>query len=689
MDPQAVAQPNMAAVQPQTSPQTQPQPTPTQGSNFSPSTVALTKAIGMAESGGSYNAGDNTGDGADSTGAFQMTPAFLQEWAPKAGVQYQPGMTLTPQQQDEIASSAVQTMSTTGDPAYPQLGKLNPAQIASAWNTGNPDMYIDDPSYGPNNAYGSIEGYVNKVGELYNQESSQNPVQGTTAQTSGSSNSQSSQPSWLSALEGVGLGGIGWLASEAAKPLQDATTDATMGAVTGEIADPAGGGIAGAGVGALGGIGQGIIADITGGGNNNQPPANGTDTTATPPDPNDPGIAADTGQNKATPETNPTPQSTTSTQSAPDPETQQQIQATQTAQGGITQMAQGTAGGRVFAQSPAGQASLNTMAAFGLVDADENGNAIVNKEKRQQALGEVSQLQDSIIGANGGTNSPLSVANYAGTYVGKDKMNTKADRAKAAKIIRDEIGSDSGGIPMNGQMSLADMRAAEKTHNIAATPSWKNPRPNAEMLAHKALAHGYSRAIRDKMEDKELYDKTKKMQSDLIRSKDADKFINGKKIPKNKGVWESFLRQGARAAEIYIGDKLGGPIGAIIGGMVGEKFNQKLNQKFGRNIFETKEMKAAMDVLRDTKPKAYQNLVEKLKERNVQVPKEEEKNPGKKGLVNLVNKFESKTKIQKGFITPPKSGARKGEREIKPGEVMKPGKKIRMDTATGKNYVSD
>ena len=77
MPPETATQPT-AAVQPQVQPQpTQTQPTPqTSGSNLDPGVLALEKQIGLAESGGNYEAGDNTGDGADSYGAFQMTPGF-------------------------------------------------------------------------------------------------------------------------------------------------------------------------------------------------------------------------------------------------------------------------------------------------------------------------------------------------------------------------------------------------------------------------------------------------------------------------------------------------------------------------------------------------------------------------------------------------------------------------------------
>ena len=137
--------------------ETQPGQSSPQPSSFDPSVLALTKTIGTLESGGDYEAGDGTGDGAASSGAYQMTPAFLENWAPQAGIQYTPGETLTPAQQDQIAENTVQTLGTKGLNGTP----LNGQQIISYWNSGNPNAY-QDPTYGQNNTYGSTANEVSK-----------------------------------------------------------------------------------------------------------------------------------------------------------------------------------------------------------------------------------------------------------------------------------------------------------------------------------------------------------------------------------------------------------------------------------------------------------------------------------------------------------------------------------------------
>ena len=147
MDITPTPQSNVGGVQPQ-----QVQPTQSQGQSLDPSIVALTKAIGKTESKGKYNA--PSGDAGSPASAYQFTPGFIDKWGPSVlGSQYQKGnYNLTPAQQDQLAYGAIKTMGTTGDPGYAYLGKLTPAQIASAWNAGDPNAY-QDPNYGKNNAY--------------------------------------------------------------------------------------------------------------------------------------------------------------------------------------------------------------------------------------------------------------------------------------------------------------------------------------------------------------------------------------------------------------------------------------------------------------------------------------------------------------------------------------------------------
>jgi hypothetical protein len=616
-------------------PAAQPQTPPSITQNFSPSTVALTKALGMAESGGKYGASDATGDNADSEGAYQMTPNFLQEWAPKAGVQYTAGMKLTPQQQDEIAGNAVQTMSTSGDPSYPELGKLSPAQIASAWNTGNPDAW-QDPEYGKNNTYGSTENYVNKVAQYYNQEAAKNPqnqVNNATAGTPGGgqtadiSQNQSSQPGWLTALEGLGLGGAGALLGMAKAPLEDAATGAVTGGLAGSIL-PGAGTLAGAGSGALAGLTEGVVQDVTGamgGGNSQQTPT-------------------DTGSSQQQPQEN-----------TPNP-IAQSSQASSLVQDAINETMQGTQSNRSFANSSDGKEAIQTASQFGLIQPDENGNLTFDDTKAKSLDAEIGNALDEQIKAEGGSASPVSAINYAATAIGNDKLQTATDRKKAAQYIQRFVSDDTGGVGMNGQVPLSSLREAQKAHYAAAANGYKGQRTNPEIMAHKALGQAYGRMIRDALPDKTLYDKTKRIQRNLINARTVGKRLNGKRAPTHvHPIWQNIVKRAALAAEAYIGDAIGGPIGGAISSVAGDWLNGKLDRHFSQNIFQTKSMKAALDTLRDTRPKEYDRIITALRKKGIKTPHDSENVSGSlKGKVKAVAKDVSRFSPSKGLVSLPK-----------------------------------
>ena len=656
-----------------------------QNTGLDPTIVALTKSIGMAESGGKYDAGDNTGDNAGSQGAYQMTPGFLQKWAPKAGIQYQPGMQLQPSQQDQIAYNAVKTMGTEGDPSYSHLGKLTPAQIASVWNTGDPNAYLD-PEYGKNNTYGSTENYVNEVGKNYNKLMgvSNNQTSQSTPELSNNSNNQG--PDWgsIAGMVGGGLAlALPWLLGpEVGAPADAAAltyipeagaTAADIASMVGEGLNVGKGATAAAGTIAknpgiisrllkLGGtalgitgaedIGGKVLNSVIGGGNDQNPPTG-------------------TSNNGGTSESN--------NQENFSPENQQSAMATTAVQKAITQALQGTQSNRVFSESQPGKDIINTAAMFGLIKPDEQGNMYFDEEKRQQAMNEVANLDDKIVAANGGTNTNSQVMNYMGQEVDKDKFSTPLDRQKAKDVSKQEMIARGATMDKNGniggEMSLSDMRKAQKEHYAASQGGWKSGKTSHEIMAHKALGKAYGLAIREKLQNPELHDRVMKMEQNLINVKALNKRLSGKKAPQNKGIWESMLRQGARAAEIYIGDKLGGPVGAIIGGLVGEQFNKKIEKKFGRNIFETKEMRAALDILHDTKPREYLKLVSALKKHGVDLKNEEinaregmtaeealkneQKNPSIEHMDELVNEIKQE-KIRKNGLVNRKPTKKKG-----------------------------
>lgn len=387
---------------------------------------------------------------------------------------------------------------------------------------------------------------------------------------------------------------------------------------------------------------QNATGNVAGGGGGN----------ATPPPQTPTSVPSEGNGNK--------PQDNTEEQAITQEENQSSAQSTKalaSAADGVKNMLQATQSGRVFSQNPAGQNAIGTAVGFNLIGQDENGNATFDENARKQALAEVSNLDDKISASSGGSVSPLLVSNFAGNEIARNRLMTASARQDTADYINSEMKSDVKELGPNAQITAPKLRELAKQHNAAAEQAYKegNFTPTPKSMAHKALGRAYANALDKALEGdphaQELHRRAMKMEEHLIRAKELKKYIHGKKIPKNNGLWESFLRQGARAAEIYIGEKIGGPVGAIIGGLLGEGLNRKITSKFGRNMFSTPGMRAAFKTLKDTKPKEYNDLVAALKKKGVDVPEDNEKPPkGKERLIKHILKEEQGFKGKKGLI---------------------------------------
>lgn len=137
-----------------------------------PSVIALTKALGRQESGGDYN---KIGDNGHSAGAYQWNnptplqsgqiPENFKSFASEVGANPND---FSPGNQDKVAYTIVQKW---GIPiAQGGLG-LSPAEIASKWNSGDPQAYKTQKA-GYNASQGvnyDTAGYVNNVSKYYQQ----------------------------------------------------------------------------------------------------------------------------------------------------------------------------------------------------------------------------------------------------------------------------------------------------------------------------------------------------------------------------------------------------------------------------------------------------------------------------------------------------------------------------------------
>lgn len=104
--------------------------------------VNLSKAIRQTESGGNFQAKGKSGE----YGAYQYTAPTWDAYAKKHGVNVSLDQA-TPEQQNEVTYKQIKEWKDSG---------YNPGQIASLWNSGKPDAYLDTSYKG-----------VNKMGVSY------------------------------------------------------------------------------------------------------------------------------------------------------------------------------------------------------------------------------------------------------------------------------------------------------------------------------------------------------------------------------------------------------------------------------------------------------------------------------------------------------------------------------------------
>lgn len=129
-------------------------PTQPQG-GLDPGAKNLAIAIRQVESGGKFDAKGKSGE----YGAYQWTPSTWAAQSKAAGVNV-PLEQATPEQQNQVAYTAILSMKNKG---------LNVGQIASTWNSGKANAYLD-PAYKGTDKQGvafDVPGYAKKVAEAY------------------------------------------------------------------------------------------------------------------------------------------------------------------------------------------------------------------------------------------------------------------------------------------------------------------------------------------------------------------------------------------------------------------------------------------------------------------------------------------------------------------------------------------
>ena len=117
--------------------------------------VNLAKAIRQVETGGNFNARGKSGE----YGAYQYTKDTWDKTASRYGIKV-PIDQATPEQQNEVTYRQIKEWKDAG---------YNPGQIASMWNSGKPDAYLDQ-NYKGRNKYGvqyDVPKYAESVAKAY------------------------------------------------------------------------------------------------------------------------------------------------------------------------------------------------------------------------------------------------------------------------------------------------------------------------------------------------------------------------------------------------------------------------------------------------------------------------------------------------------------------------------------------
>ena len=173
-----------------------------------PDAVNLAKAIRQTESGGNFTAKGKSGE----YGAYQFTEPTWKAMSSKYGVNA-PLNKATSEQQNEVAYRQVKEWKDKG---------YNPGQIASMWNSGKPDAYLDSTYKGTNKsgAKYDVPAYAKSVATAYQAIKKGGQVQSDPNNPSSTANQTPTEQPKRGFLSTVAHGLIDPVATIVARPFQ-------------------------------------------------------------------------------------------------------------------------------------------------------------------------------------------------------------------------------------------------------------------------------------------------------------------------------------------------------------------------------------------------------------------------------------------------------------------------------------
>lgn len=616
--------------------------------SLDPQAVNLAKAIRQVESSGNFEAKGKSGE----YGAYQFMPDTWASEAKQAGVST-PLDKATPEEQNKVAYTKIKQLKDQG---------MNVGQIASTWNSGNPEAYQQN-HVGVNSKGVSYDtpAYATKVAQAYQSIKGDQPIPPDVSNIKGATESSHGMPNWEKWALGLGIpltiaaGAFTGGASEALVPeeiaaLAGATGEASLG--SGAAAAEAlptiefGAGTEATNPGLLSKIGSGIKSVL----GNKVAPLAGLGTAE--------GLAQAVGNkilgNKSTPEQvtqgSTVPQQTSSPINL-DQEALADQNTVNNAYKALNASLQNTPTGKVLSSNPETQQTLQYMAMNGyLPDTSQGVNDFTGANtKANENVSKLSEGIQQVLDSEGGKGNVEDAIMHANATI--DQYVPTHEREAAKKYVRELADSykESYG-DKKGFIPLSDLEKG-KREQYNAVAKWDATRPSAKTAAHRALAKGFRSTIEQNTKHKDLYNRVMGEEQKIFGAKKLMKKLNAKKSIEHKGFTRGILKTYGKYVGTYFGDKIGGPLGAIVGTMVGDHLTKAVDKRFGKTYFESKEGRKLIELASKGNPKMAELLKKELRKAGVQAEKiDANVDPTEKDVPeNKIYEEEKKLANLKGF----------------------------------------
>lgn len=311
---------------------------------------------------------------------------------------------------------------------------------------------------------------------------------------------------------------------------------------------------------------------------------------------------------------------------------QPQIKASQGLHSGYQDSLNTTIAGRAFLQDQTGKDALLGASISGRSPDTSSGfNDFTQAEKERQAEAKATAKMEEVLVGTGNIKTS-DAAKIAMQYL--PSSATPKEREAAIRHIKAEASS------YGGSVSLA--RGIQARHQQYASTKGKfgeMPKPSAHIMAHKALAKGFREAVKAKTPHKELYEKLLKHQQNLKNEQKMYKILNKKKSLPTNAITKSLHKFGTRMLATYVGDRVGGVLGAVLGNVVLSIGQKSADKHFGKNIFESPQVRAGLKILKEELPTQYDMLKQEMERKGIKFPNESEKGNGsEEGLIKEMKK---------------------------------------------------